>query len=295
MNTRFIQRYSLPIDPQNDDPSQVKLVAGALLLDRENGKMLAQVKYKNLSEKAISKITVRLLAYDTNGKKLDGVSQFIYEVSAQSNETFGEKTPILLPDNSTAAFRVTVMSISFADGNVWNRNEEKIKEDLIVLKNQSVKVTKKATRLTANILMNILNVIAFIFAVLMLIIGYPPNRDENILRASIGFLSYLWPVICLCPGMGKLLFHRFNWGILQRWRASLTGFFAIGFLSALDFGKPAVLIWQIISFLLCIYLFPATKNLLFRNQPYGTKQRLVYWGMALGFFALDVCFAIFSL
>ena len=58
--------------------SPVVIAAGALLKDNQTGKIIAQVKFKNISTKAIRALTVRIRAKDVSGVDVEGVDKFQY-------------------------------------------------------------------------------------------------------------------------------------------------------------------------------------------------------------------------
>lgn len=97
------------------------VVAGALLKDNKAGKVLAQLKLQNLSDKIIKAVTVKIAPLDTIGQPLGEPVEFQYlDLNAARNAAFGQKTPIPLPDAATRGFHVSVSNVFFADNTVWS-------------------------------------------------------------------------------------------------------------------------------------------------------------------------------
>ncbi len=103
----------------------VVIQAGALLKDNQTGKILAQIKFKNISPKNIQALTVRVMAQDISGKAVAGVDEFQYlDLDIQRGEEFGQKTPIILPNAIARSFSCQCLAAVFDDGTVWNWNQE---------------------------------------------------------------------------------------------------------------------------------------------------------------------------
>lgn len=90
--------------------------AGALLKDTETGNMIAQLKMKNIGEKAIVSCKVSLNAYENNGTEIEGVKDYSYlDLNVATGDEFGGKTPIFLPVDITRSFSVIINEIVFKD------------------------------------------------------------------------------------------------------------------------------------------------------------------------------------
>lgn len=96
------------------------IAAGALLKDNRSGKVLAQLKFRNISQKAIQSVKVKVNACDTAGCPLAGVDSFSYlDLSVAAGEEFGQSKPIYLPDATTRSFTVEILSVVFTDHEVF--------------------------------------------------------------------------------------------------------------------------------------------------------------------------------
>lgn len=105
--------------------SPVVLEAQALLKDNVTGEAIAQLKFKNISQTSIKALTIGLKCFDVMGEALEGVNNFqILDLNAQRDKTFGQNTPIPLPDKNTRSFEVINFSIVFQDGSIWVSEDE---------------------------------------------------------------------------------------------------------------------------------------------------------------------------
>ena len=118
MAERF-QRVFLMDDVLYADECPIIIVAGALQKDTVSGKILAQLKMRNIGEDKISSCKVSIKAFENNGHEIEGVKNFSYlDLQVTPGEDFGSKTPIYLPNNTTRSFYASVDEIVFADKTV---------------------------------------------------------------------------------------------------------------------------------------------------------------------------------
>ena len=121
------ERYSKLFSPSENlyaSGSPVVIAAGALLKDNQTGKVIAQLKLRNIGNKTIKAATVSILPFDTVGNPLGEAIQYQYlDLNAQRDNDFGSKSAILLPDITTRSFTVTVTEIAFMDNSVWAATE----------------------------------------------------------------------------------------------------------------------------------------------------------------------------
>ena len=96
--------------------SPVIIEAGALQKDNVNGNIIAQLKFKSISAKAIKALTVKIVLLDVSGNSIGEEIEHQYlDLTVQRNESFGSKEAVLLSDNTTRAFSVFVTKIVFDD------------------------------------------------------------------------------------------------------------------------------------------------------------------------------------
>ena len=119
MNGQFIRLFSLP-ENLYQDGSPVLISAGALLKDSNTGRALVQLKFRNISQKAICLVKIKVNAYDTAGAALDGVESFSYVgLRVAPDGEFGSQTPVVLPDDNTSSFKIEILSVFFEDGDQY--------------------------------------------------------------------------------------------------------------------------------------------------------------------------------
>lgn len=122
MSERYSKLFSLP-ENLYAEGSPVIIAAGALLKDNQTGRVIAQLKLRNISSKTIKAATVSLLPLNTVGKPLGEAVRYEYlDLSSTRDTDFGSKSAIPLPDASTRSFSVAVAEVIFADNSVWNTN-----------------------------------------------------------------------------------------------------------------------------------------------------------------------------
>lgn len=124
MADRFQRLFTLTPNLYSKD-CPVMIEAGALQKDTLSNKVLTQIKMKNISDKTISSCKVSIKAYENNGSEVEGVSDFSYlDLDARPGETFGSKTPIYIPEQTTRSFSASVSEIVFDDGTVLKVQED---------------------------------------------------------------------------------------------------------------------------------------------------------------------------
>ncbi len=121
MSERYTRLSFLPNNLYMDG-SPLLIVAGALLKDNQSGKVLVQLKLKNLYHASLTACKVHVRAFDPSGAELEGVDSFSYfDLKVSQGEDFGAKRPINLPNDTTRSVSVCVIQAVFEDGNVWQK------------------------------------------------------------------------------------------------------------------------------------------------------------------------------
>jgi hypothetical protein len=120
MSNRYQEVYRLPSKLYLEG-SPVIIEAGALQKDNATGKVLAQIKLKNLSDNKIVACKVSIRAYEPSGNEIEGVEDFAFlDISVSKGNDFGAKTAIYLPQSNARRFTVYVTEVVYSDGSVWN-------------------------------------------------------------------------------------------------------------------------------------------------------------------------------
>ena len=120
MAERYTRLFSLS-ENLYAEGSPVVVSAGVLSKDNQTGKVIAQLKIKNISDKVIKAARVELATFDTVGQPIGESFLFEYlDLSASRDDEFGQKTPILISETSVRSFNVTVKQIIFSDNTIWS-------------------------------------------------------------------------------------------------------------------------------------------------------------------------------
>jgi tetratricopeptide (TPR) repeat protein len=119
MSERYSKLFGLP-ENLYAEGAPVVISAGALLKDNQTSKMLAQFKFKNISQKQIKALKIKIKAFDVFGVQLEDITEYQYlDLSAPRDSEFGQKQAIPLPYNVTRSISCEVVSAVFADGETW--------------------------------------------------------------------------------------------------------------------------------------------------------------------------------
>ena len=106
----------------------VLIEAYALLKDTKDGRVLAQVKLRNISEYIVLGCKVDVCSYEINGKETDGVKGFSYlDINAKRGDSFGTKVPIYLPKNDARKICVSVTEVTCEGGVIWKEKQSEWK------------------------------------------------------------------------------------------------------------------------------------------------------------------------
>lgn len=123
MSERYSRLFSLPENLYTEG-APVVIAAGALLKDNQTGRVLAQLKLRNISPKAIKAATVCLFPMNTVGQPLGEAIRYEYlDLSSTRDTDFGSKSAIPMPNITTRSFSAAVVEVIFMDNSVWNANE----------------------------------------------------------------------------------------------------------------------------------------------------------------------------
>ena len=133
MAERYTRLFTLPEKDLYCIDSPLLICAGALLKDLHTGKMIAQLKFRNICEKQITAIKVSIRAFDAFGTELEGIPEYQYlDLSLNRDVEIGSKVAVVLPNAETRSFSCVCKSVIFADGTQWISTSN----DLVPLKKQ---------------------------------------------------------------------------------------------------------------------------------------------------------------
>ena len=93
--------------------------AGALLLDNNTGSVLAQFKFKSVSENRIKALKLQLSAFDISGLPVSSPIDYQYlDLNIGYGESFGTNKAIIMPTATVRTFSVHHLTIVFVDGQI---------------------------------------------------------------------------------------------------------------------------------------------------------------------------------
>ena len=124
MSIRYEQLFRLPADLYHCG-APVVVSAGALLQDKETGVLLAQLKFRNIQDKAIVALTVALILHDITGEVMNDTVTYQYlDVLVGRDQSFGEKVPIVIENRAARSYEVQVRAVVYANNTVWQGTDE---------------------------------------------------------------------------------------------------------------------------------------------------------------------------
>jgi|GEM_PF-6787085 hypothetical protein len=119
MSNRFEKLYSLPCSLYAPN-SPVIIVAGVLLKDTQTGRVVAQLKLKNISPKTIKAVTISVIPFNIANQPLGKKETHqILDLTVNRDDEFGQKTPHYFSDDTTRAYQVAVEAVFFSDNTAW--------------------------------------------------------------------------------------------------------------------------------------------------------------------------------
>lgn len=147
MAERYERLYALEHRLHAPD-APVLIAGGSLLRDGYTGNLLCQLKLLNIGEKPIKALSAAIAMLDTTGAPLGKELRHQYlDLQAGRDDSFGEKTAIVLPRKDARAFRARVTEVIFQDNSRWQRPDE---EDWSALRDQRTLEEEYGDRELAN-------------------------------------------------------------------------------------------------------------------------------------------------
>lgn len=123
MAERYNKLYSLPGNLYAAG-SPVLISAGALLKDNQTGKVLCQLKFRNICDVNISALKVQVTGYDMSNEEVCRVEHQYLDLNVPRNGVFGSKEAIPLPERSVRSYDVQVLACFFTDGSRYFAEEQ---------------------------------------------------------------------------------------------------------------------------------------------------------------------------
>lgn len=119
MVDRYKKKFALP-GMLYADTAPVIIAGGALLEDSSTNKLLLQLKFKSISEKTIKSLRVKIIPFSETKEKLSPLEYNYASLEAKRDSEFGQKSAIVMQDESAVSFDVIVLEVIFADDSRWD-------------------------------------------------------------------------------------------------------------------------------------------------------------------------------
>ena len=147
MSERFVRLFTAESN-LHVDGSPVIIKAGALLKDTVTAKIIAQLKFLNLSGKTISYLRVYICPLDAmNHRMCEAIPYEYLDISIPPCKEFGSKQPLFMPNASTRAFEIFGCDVRFKDGTSWSCKNSSWNSDADEVKysKEVIEIYKKAS------------------------------------------------------------------------------------------------------------------------------------------------------
>lgn len=115
MAERYSRLFALP---QNlyVEGSPVIIAAGALLKDNQSGRVLAQLKFRSITDNRINALKVLVIGYDMSGEEVCSEEHQYLDLNISRDAVWGTKEAIPFSDRSARSFSAQILAVYFADG-----------------------------------------------------------------------------------------------------------------------------------------------------------------------------------
>lgn len=115
---RYNRPFLLP-EHLHCDGLPFEIEAGALLVDTTTDNVIAQLKMVSYEDKRVKAVKVTVQPEDTRGEVLgDEVTHQYLDLDAKRGESFGQKTPVPMPDRGTRSFSIRNVELIYSDNSV---------------------------------------------------------------------------------------------------------------------------------------------------------------------------------
>ena len=123
MNNRFETLYKL----QNNLYAKgcpVVILAGSLLKDNVTGKLVIQMKYQSVSQKAIKALKINIKAIDVTGQEIENVEYQYLDMNVKKGQFFGEDKAIIISNLVARSYKIVAINVVYRDGEIYTYSEE---------------------------------------------------------------------------------------------------------------------------------------------------------------------------
>lgn len=123
MAERYTRLYTLPENLYAAD-SPVLISAGVLLKDNQSGRVLAQLKFRSISDKTINAVKILVIGYDVSKEELCREEHQYLDLNVNRDNSFGAREAIPMPESSVRSYSVHVLAVFFSDGSRFFADEQ---------------------------------------------------------------------------------------------------------------------------------------------------------------------------
>ena len=212
MTDKYTRIFSLPQQMPSAYNCPVIVDAGALLINNELNRPLAQIKFRNVCGKTVINLTVTLKIFNSQGAVINESAAFRYaNLNAEPGAFFGTQSPVYLNENNAGAFTVEIDSVQFSDGTVWNRTSEQIrntaKAAIEHTKHTAMVAVEQTKKRVLPFILNLIVFLAFVICSISFLVTVSEDRStENMIFG----ISFILLSISSFPGIGSILAKKEN-------------------------------------------------------------------------------------
>lgn len=107
----------------------VLLQSYALTKNNVDNSIFLQCKFENIADKSIKAMYITVKCSDIAYKQVSNVDNFSYlDISIEPYSLFGDKTPVMLPDNTARNVTIIPLKVIFSDDSTWENTSERAYE-----------------------------------------------------------------------------------------------------------------------------------------------------------------------
>ena len=100
--------------------SPLILTSGSLLEDTNRGKLLCQIRFRNISSRTVRSVQVAVTMRDEEGQDLgEPLVHRFSDLMLRRDEEYGKSSAIVLPFPETRSFKAEITEVGFLDGGSW--------------------------------------------------------------------------------------------------------------------------------------------------------------------------------
>ena len=129
MSSNISKLYTLPEFLYSEN-CPVIISAGALYkLESADGKLLVQLKFKNIGKMAVKAVKVAFQTADVSGNIIDEAFENQYlDLSLGFHDEFSDRKGVELKNKTIRSFNAKITELVFNDGTVWQNNGDEFNQ-----------------------------------------------------------------------------------------------------------------------------------------------------------------------